>query len=305
MTKLLQPGQIPKATGDPPRVIPPDAGSIFAHRARRFAALAPGHSLDDYLQFMGHLADAQQKAADRLPAVALPDEPALALAREHRMPPIPAQRWPREALWRDALRTILNEVAAHASPAAVRSIEGLHAMDDDAAEGLAARVLGTELYGEHADKLPFVAAALQVYWTKMAAQAGTTAITPIDVPGVCPCCGGLPVISVIGACDDVPGLRYLHCSLCNTQWNLTRVKCSVCDGPENAVSYRHIDGSEELVQAEVCETCKCYLKIVRRDRNATVDAVADDLATLALDILVDASGYSRSGPNLLLVPGEV
>ena len=105
--------------------------------------------------------------------------------------------------------------------------------------------------------------------------------------------------------DDVPGLRYLHCSLCNTQWNLTRVKCSVCDGPENAVSYRHIDGSEELVQAEVCETCKCYLKIVRRDRNATVDAVADDQATLALDILVDASGYSRSGPNLLLVPGEV
>jgi FdhE protein len=29
--------------------------------------------------------------------------------------------------------------------------------------------------------------------------------------------------------------------------------------------------------------------------------VADDLATLALDMLVDEAGYGRSGPNLLLV----
>ena len=36
---------------------------------------------------------------------------------------------------------------------------------------------------------------------------------------------------------------------------------------------------------------------------AAVDPVADDLATLALDILVDEAGYTRAGPNLLLVPG--
>jgi FdhE protein len=29
--------------------------------------------------------------------------------------------------------------------------------------------------------------------------------------------------------------------------------------------------------------------------------VADDLATLALDMLVDEAGYERSGPNLLLI----
>jgi FdhE protein len=48
--------------------------------------------------------------------------------------------------------------------------------------------------------------------------------------------------------------------------------------------------------------CKSYLKIVYAEK-AAVDPVADDLATLALDILVDEAGYSRSGPNLLLVPG--
>ena len=34
------------------------------------------------------------------------------------------------------------------------------------------------------------------------------------------------------------------------------------------------------------------------------DPVADDLATLALDMLVDEAGYLRSGPNPLFVPGE-
>jgi FdhE protein len=29
--------------------------------------------------------------------------------------------------------------------------------------------------------------------------------------------------------------------------------------------------------------------------------VADDLATVALDMLVDEAGYERSGPNLLLI----
>ena len=58
-----------------------------------------------------------------------------------------------------------------------------------------------------------------------------------------------------------------------------------------------------LVQAETCDVCKAYLKLIRRDKDAAADPVADDLATLALDILVDESGFSRSGPNLLLVPG--
>jgi FdhE protein len=70
------------------------------------------------------------------------------------------------------------------------------------------------------------------------------------------------------------------------------------------VAYRHIEGDKGLVQAETCDACKCYLKIVRRDKNAAVDPVADDLASLSLDILVDEAGFSRRGPNLLLVPGE-
>lgn len=303
MTTLLEPGQISQASGEPPRVLVPDARDVFAHRARRFAQLADGHPLGDYLRFMGRLAQAQQKALDAMPAVPVPDDAAKSQSRQHGMPLVPAQSWPRDAAWRGALRTILAEVAPAASEAAAATLQSLQGLDDAALDGLAERVLRTELYGEQADKLPFVAAALQAYWTRLAVQLGAAALAPLDVPGVCPCCGALPSVSVIGANAEVPGLRYLHCSLCNAEWHLTRARCSACDAAESSVAYRHIEGDQGLVQAETCEVCKSYLKLVRRDKDAAVDPVADDLATLALDILVDEAGFSRSGPNLLLVPG--
>ena len=71
-------------------------------------------------------------------------------------------------------------------------------------------------------------------------------------------------------------------------------------GEEGAGSSR---AAQAVLQAETCDDCGHYLKIMHSDRDPFVDPVADDLATLALDILVDEAGYSRSGPNLLLVPG--
>ena len=47
-----------------------------------------------------------------------------------------------------------------------------------------------------------------------------------------------------------------------------------------------------------------YLKILYQEKAPEGDPVADDLATLALDMLVDAAGYTRAGPNLLFVPGD-
>jgi len=138
-----------------------------------------------------------------------------------------------------------------------------------------------------------------------AARLGVGEIKALDVPGVCPCCGFLPVASVVRSSGEVDKLRYLHCALCNTEWNLVRVKCAACDA-NDGISYRHLEGeglkTTDAVRAETCESCKSYLKIFYQDK-APVDPVADDLATLALDILVDEAGYARCGPNLLLVPG--
>jgi FdhE protein len=150
--------------------------------------------------------------------------------------------------------------------------------------------------------LPIVAAALQVVWTGLASQLDAIALNKLDTPGVCPCCGSLPVASIVRLSPSVNNLRYLHCSLCNTQWNLPRASCSAC-GSDEEVAYQQIEGSNGAVRAETCDGCKSYLKIVYQESDARVDPVADDLATLALDLLVDEAGYGRSGPNLLLIGG--
>ena len=294
-----------KSSSEPPHVIVPDAATVFATRAERFEQLAAGHSLGDWLRFLAAMTRAQHEALQSTPALALPDAAQLARGREHRMPPLPAQSWPRDPAWRETLRRITAAVSAAAPEAAQKDIARLAAMNADGIEALAERVLHTELYGDDAALLPYVAAALQVLWTAGASRLGVAEITALDVPGVCPCCGFLPVASVVRGGGDVGNLRYLHCALCNTEWNLVRVKCTACDANEG-ISYRYLEAeggqAAEAVRAETCEACKSYLKIVYQEKGP-VDPVADDLATLALDILVDAAGYARCGPNLLLVPG--
>ena len=294
-----------KSSSEPPHVSAPDAANIFSRRAARFEQLAAGHSLGDWLRFLGAISRAQHAALQALPAPELPDVAKIAFAREHRMPLLPAQSWSRPVAWHDCLRQIVAAIAPDAAPPARNDLARLATLDAAALEALAERVLHTELYGEDAALLPYVGAALQVLWTAGAARLGVSEIAALDVPGVCPCCGFLPVASVIRTVGEVSNLRYLHCALCNTEWNLVRLKCSACDVTEG-VTYKALQdesGKEnDSIRAETCESCKSYLKIAYAEK-AAVDPVADDLATLALDILVDEAGYSRSGPNLLLVPG--
>lgn len=284
---------------EPQQILAPDGATVFAARAQRFEALAEDHALGDWLRFLGALSRAQHDALQAFPAVPLPDAAALARARSHGMPPLPAQSWPRDRAWQTALAALLDAAAATIPAGGRGAIEALRRAGPDQLEALATRVLRTELYGENAAQLPFVAAALQVYWTHMARGLGPATL---DVPGVCPCCGFLPVASVVRIDAANPGLRYLHCALCNSEWNLVRVKCAACDR-NGRIAYRQIDGSSGAVRAETCDDCMSYLKIFYRDKDARADPVADDLATLALDILMDEAGYARAGPNLLLVPG--
>jgi len=294
-----------RSSSEPPHVIAPDTSTIFAMRAQRFEQLAAGHSLGDWLRFLATITRAQHEALQALPTPALPAATTLALAREHRMPPLPAQSWPRDPAWRNSLAQIITGISNSAPEQARQDLARLSAYDAERIEALAERVLHTELYGDDAALLPYVAAALQVLWTAGAARLGVAEIAALDVPGVCPCCGFLPVASVVRRVGETSNLRYLHCALCNTEWNLVRVKCSACDATED-ISYRHLEAEglqgAEAVRAETCDSCKSYLKIVYTEKGP-VDPVADDLATLALDILVDEAGYARSGPNLLLVLG--
>jgi len=297
-----------QATSDPPRIFAPERATIFAGRARRFASLAEGHALGDWLRLLGRITQAQHAALQALPAPLVADALAVEQAHLHGMPPVLCAYWPRDSLWRDALNQIVAALQTDPSGPVREHCKALVAMPAEALEALADKVLRNEYSGPDSRLLPYVAAALQVYWTALAAALGAAGIPMLDVPGVCPCCGSLPVASVVRVAPEINNLRYLHCSLCNTEWHLVRAKCAACDAT-GKVGLRQLEGSNlanaAAMRAEICDECKSYLKILYQGKALGGDPVADDLSTLALDILVDEAGYSRAGPNLLLVPGDV
>ncbi|HOW61640.1 MAG TPA: formate dehydrogenase accessory protein FdhE [Candidatus Contendobacter sp.] len=61
---------------------------------------------------------------------------------------------------------------------------------------------------------------------------------------------------------------------------------------------------ENPVQAEACPECRSYLKLCRMDQDAEVEPLADDLASLTLDLLMSEEGFGRSGVNYLMLQGE-
>ncbi|THF64552.1 formate dehydrogenase accessory protein FdhE [Pseudothauera nasutitermitis] len=288
----------------PADVHPPVRPAVFADRARRFDALAAGHALGDYLRLLGRISALQHECLRDHPAVALPTADALARALEFSMPPVPVTGWPRDPAWRTHLKHIVAGLRTDATPAVAAVLDAIDAADEAELERLADAVLAADYAVEGAaGRLPLIAAALQVYWTHMACAPELAGLKRLDVDNVCPCCGSLPVTSVLRIGYEVANLRYLHCSICNTEWNLTRARCVSC-GELQKISYRHIEGSQGSVRAECCEACHGYLKIVQQDKDPLVDPVADDLASLTLDLLVDEAGFERTGPNPLFIPGN-
>lgn len=118
--------------------------------------------------------------------------------------------------------------------------------------------------------------------------------------GVCPCCGGAPVASVIVAWTPADKARYLSCSLCGTYWNHVRIRCTAC-GDGEGVSYYGLDEVSKDVQVETCTTCHSYIKHLHQHRAPTLDPVADDIASYGLDLKIAEEGFRRAGLNLLFV----
>ena len=67
------------------------------------------------------------------------------------------------------------------------------------------------------------------------------------------------------------------------------------------LALKEIEGDSGLAKAETCNDCRTYSKVLYEARDTGLDPVADDLATLSLDLLVADAGWSRHAPNPLLL----
>ena len=94
--------------------------------------------------------------------------------------------------------------------------------------------------------------------------------------------------------------RFCTCSLCATMWNVVRVKCVLCSSTEG-ISYRVIEGKSDTVKAETCDKCRGYVKILYQVNDHLLEPLADDVASLGLDMLLAEEGWKRGGHNPFLL----
>ncbi|MBC7994237.1 MAG: formate dehydrogenase accessory protein FdhE, partial [Rhizobacter sp.] len=67
--RVMSPEEIAaKAGGETPFLHPPARGSVFAERAMRLRQLARGHAMEDFLNFMADLAQAQHDQLAHMPS---------------------------------------------------------------------------------------------------------------------------------------------------------------------------------------------------------------------------------------------
>ena len=301
-------GSAPSGIMQAPEVILADA-KLFSKRALRLRELVEQvPALDEFLAFMARLAQAQhQILSERKPAWR-PAPDAFDAALQHGMPPLGHRALRRDIDWQADLLAILDALDLHVGERQRPLLKALREMTDEQRAALAEDVLEVRPGSEETRGLmPLVAAALQVSWLRLALSLPGPPERPDEqARALCPCCGSLPVASVIHSERQRSGVRYLHCSLCATEWHLERVKCSECDSAK--LIYLSLDDDKGKpflpVQAEACGECHSYLKVAQRELHGRADPVADDLASLALDLLLAEQGeYERIGYNPWFITG--
>jgi len=280
---------------EPPFAHLPDPSTLFATRAARFRTLAEGHQLAPYLNFLADLSTAQHEVQQGLPAPEMPAVDALARAKDYGMPPLDRGKFTADAAFDDTLDRLLVRAASIAMPEPARvALDRVRAADAGKRALMLRAVLDDAIPVEALADHLFVAAALQVHFTRQAALLDAKSLKEVG-DGACPACGGAPVSSLVVGRAGAHNSRYCVCSLCATQWNYVRIKCTIC-GSTKGISYQHVEHDKQ-VRAETCDTCHTYVKVMQQIQNPALDPVADDVASLALDLMVRELGYRRGAVN--------
>ena len=300
-TRILQPGEseaLDKTSF--PRVLLPQVSTLFAERAARLRQLADGNPIADYLQFAAKIVDAQHAAAGSVELRPM-DRSNIERSQQFSMPLLPAADHIDPA-WQQVLNAMLDTLSgSEGLPEPLQPLlQSLRDLSQDERDTIAKRLLQKEVAARHIGMAPFIMAALQVTYAKRAAALDVEDVPYTDPATICPVCASEPVSSVLRIGGKANGHRYLHCGTCCTEWQLVRVKCSHCESTKG-IHYQSVEGSKEVVTAETCDECGTYRKVVNQEKDPMAEPLADDLATLTLDLLMsENTQFKRASANPLL-----
>ncbi|QKZ04700.1 formate dehydrogenase accessory protein FdhE [Pseudomonas eucalypticola] len=306
MRATLEPQQIAASASTPPYVDLP-AANLFAHRAERLRALAPGHELQAFLRLVADLSDVQQSLLDQPPAAATPSAECLLQCQRHGLPPLAFESLVRDGMWQPWLQASLQRYRPAGPPAVRQALASLELASAEQRLVWALSLLSGHFSAVPAAVVPFMGAALQAAWTYWLRNLPNLTFEPRASLSQCPGCGSPAMAGVIRQRGAHNGLRYLVCSLCACQWHVVRVKCVYCEQSKgldyvSLASDRHSPETAPL-RAETCPMCHQFLKLLYLEHDSDAEVVSGDLTSLALDIGLDQNGFNRLAPNLMVAPG--
>jgi FdhE protein len=295
-TGLINIGQEAK----PPFAVVPDASVLFLRRSQRLTTLAPGHALGPYLQFLAALTRAQHEVQADLPQALLPPFARIGRALAHGMPPLSYGQFEPDAVAAATIERLLARISAIEVPTqTATAVAALRAAFGEEWHKVIVASLNEADPETDLSQRALVMAGLQVHFARMAMMLRADDLKPI-ADGVCPACGGAPMASSVVGWPKAHNTRFCTCSLCGTMWHVVRIKCVVCSAT-GGIGYQTIEGNPDDVKAETCDTCRRYVKILYEVNNPALDPLADDVASLGLDMLLAAEGWKRGGRNPFLL----
>jgi FdhE protein len=114
----------------------------------------------------------------------------------------------------------------------------------------------------------------------------------------CPRCTGIPVVALLRERGH-GAQRSFVCGVCLAEWTTQRLVCPDCG--ESTFDKLPVFRADTLATARIdaCDTCRTYIKTIDLTRDGNAEPIADDIATVALDLWAREQGYRRARLNLL------
>ncbi|MDF7670963.1 formate dehydrogenase accessory protein FdhE [Orbaceae bacterium ESL0721] len=275
-----------------PLLFYPMPNVLYTHRQERLKELSKDSPFGDYLLFCAEIVKEQLALLKQDPIKV--DLSNILNANSHTAP-LALANYPLSKKWQEYLQKILAALPKM-TPEIAHLINTLKQNSSETLQEKAELLLNGKFNQVESNESLFIWAALSLYYTQLASQLkGKAYAENSEEDWFCPVCNSLPVASTIQIGNNV-GLRYLHCSLCESEWYMPRVKCTNCDDLQH-IHYFSLDEERAPTEAECCDSCHSYLKIFNQELAPRLDVMADDIATLMLDMKTEEENFSKSGLN--------
>lgn len=273
-----------------PLLFYPSPKTLYIHRAERLKELAINNPFNEYLKFCATIAELQANIVKQKPV-----NIDLLNLLDSQHPPLSLYNFPLSTFWQAYLSDLLSSVTATTAQI-ILVTEQLKQNSSKQLQDKANHLINGEFNCVNCNEAMLIWSALSVYYSQLASQIKGKAIAEnTDKSWLCPVCNSMPVASIIQLGSN-NGLRYLHCSLCESEWYVPRIKCTSCDNIQD-IQYFSLDNELAATKTECCDVCHSYLKILDQDKDPRIEVIADDIASLILDIKTEEEGFTKSGVN--------